>query len=845
MSTQVYAGLAVTAGTNSAVSQATLDYVSTTQAISSGYLAVAAGGGPVGTYQADEFFSGGQTAQTQSAINLSGVTNPAPMGVYQGERYGTFTYTIPDLTRSATYVVRLHFSENIDSSVGQRIFNVAINGTQVLSNFDILAATGGNMDTAIVEQFSATAASTGQMTIAFSPSTNSPDQNAEVNGIEIIPLNKIAQIFIEPVAGSAVAGQAFTGTLATCVDTDPGGLAGDYIATINWGDGTTSSGSIQPDPSGSGFAVIGSHTYPSSGSYAPKILIQSYQNARAQTTSSMAVSKVLRPRVSFPNGWRDTDVGGPTLAGLAQFTNGVFTVSSSGAGIGGTADQFNYVYQALTGDETIIARVDTVQNTSSSAAAGAMIRQSLDAGSPEAFAMVTPANGVDFLWRSAQNATATSSGSISVDAGAPYWVKLVRAGSTITAYAAPDGQNWAELGAATIPMSTQVYAGLAVTAGTNSAVNQATLDYVSTTQAISAGYLAVAAGGGPVGTYQADEFFSGGQTAQTQSAINLSEVTNPAPMGVYQGERYGTFTYIIPDLTRSATYVVRLHFSENIDSSIGQRIFNVAINGTQVLSNFDILAATGGNMDTAIVEQFSATAASTGQMTIAFSPSTNSPDQNAEVNGIELIPNNPSARFFLEEESSSAVAGQVFTGTLATFDDKDPGGLARDYIATINWGDGTTTIGTIQPDPSGSGFDLVGTHIFTTAGSHWVKFTIQSSDNAHTQDGSTVTVSAAPSAPSLVGQADDVSTPGMTTLATIPLIANVGDAIIPLPPPVSPQVSTTMSPLSRPFAGPRPSPVFLVAKRQLPVQAAHAAATPMGRVELLSRKLISQGSKRP
>jgi hypothetical protein len=44
-------------------------------------------------------------------INTSSVADPAPQAVYDTERYGNFTYTVPGLTPGAAYTVRLHFAE--------------------------------------------------------------------------------------------------------------------------------------------------------------------------------------------------------------------------------------------------------------------------------------------------------------------------------------------------------------------------------------------------------------------------------------------------------------------------------------------------------------------------------------------------------------------------------------------------------------------------------------------------------------------------------------------------------------------------------------------------------------
>ena len=118
--------------------------------------AVNAGGPVVGNFAADELYSGGSTYSTTASIDTSAVSNPAPQAVYQTERYGNFTYTFPNLSPGAQYTVRLHEAEIYWTSSGQRLFNVSINGQQVLSNFDIYATAGG-ANKAIVEQFTATA----------------------------------------------------------------------------------------------------------------------------------------------------------------------------------------------------------------------------------------------------------------------------------------------------------------------------------------------------------------------------------------------------------------------------------------------------------------------------------------------------------------------------------------------------------------------------------------------------------------------------------------------------------------------------------------------------------------
>ena len=151
-------------------------------AAGSGGVDISAGGPAAAPYVADEDFTGGATSDTTHAITTTGLSDPAPQSVYQHNRYGNFTYTIPGLTAGASYTVRLHFAEEYWTTAGSRTFNVLINGTQVLTDFDIFAAAGGEY-IAVIEPFTATASSTGTITIQFV----TVKDNAQVNGIEILP----------------------------------------------------------------------------------------------------------------------------------------------------------------------------------------------------------------------------------------------------------------------------------------------------------------------------------------------------------------------------------------------------------------------------------------------------------------------------------------------------------------------------------------------------------------------------------------------------------------------------------------------------------------------------------
>src|SRR5207247_2161522 len=88
---------------------------------------------------------------------------------------------------------------------------------------------------------------------------------------------------------NALEEDAFTGVVATFTDTNANGTATDFQASIDWGDGTTGSATIQVDAN-AGFDVIGSHTYALAGNYAIGVLIQDIGGALAQVDSQAVVA---------------------------------------------------------------------------------------------------------------------------------------------------------------------------------------------------------------------------------------------------------------------------------------------------------------------------------------------------------------------------------------------------------------------------------------------------------------------------------------------------------------------------------------------------------------------------
>ena len=168
------------AATNSAATSAQSSEASATTLTA--VLQINAGGGAVAPFIADSGFSGGNEFSSSATIDTSGVASPAPQAVYQDVRWApSFTYTIAGLTPGASYLVRLHFCELSFTAAGQRVFNVAVNGTSVLSNFDIIA-TAGAQNKAAIKQVMSAADSSGRITISFSQGSA---DNPEIAALEI------------------------------------------------------------------------------------------------------------------------------------------------------------------------------------------------------------------------------------------------------------------------------------------------------------------------------------------------------------------------------------------------------------------------------------------------------------------------------------------------------------------------------------------------------------------------------------------------------------------------------------------------------------------------------------
>jgi ABC-type transport system involved in multi-copper enzyme maturation permease subunit len=227
----------------------------------------------------------------------------------------------------------------------------------------------------------------------------------------------------------------------------------------------------------------------------------------------------------------------------------------TGPGGEAVSDSFYFVHRPL-GDGVITARVmsltsevpvpraGTQRVVVPWAKAGIIVKASLTPGSPYAAVMITGGQGVRMQDDFTGDVGGPVDGSASAAAG---WLRLVRAGATITGYASPDGVHWTRVAAVTLaglpatvqaglfvtsPQYTQTSVGVASISGDPS-TSTAVFGSVSLTRALPGTWAGTSVGGssggaaGPATGYSRD----GGEFTITGSGDIAPVTYGPAGIG--------------------------------------------------------------------------------------------------------------------------------------------------------------------------------------------------------------------------------------------------------------------------------------------------------------------------
>jgi len=179
---------------------------------------------------------------------------------------------------------------------------------------------------------------------------------------------------------------------------------------------------------------------------------------------------------------------------FVESASGGITMSGGGADIWDVADEFRFACKSLTGNGSIVAKIESLGNTDVWAKAAIMIRDSLDPGAKNATAYVTADGRVGWQFRLLDAGTSDSTRSEPAAITLPHWLRLTRTGNTIKAEHSSNGVAWEPMTEAANPteptardivMNSTVYIGLAVTSHNVDAVTTAQFSDVVTTGTVT------------------------------------------------------------------------------------------------------------------------------------------------------------------------------------------------------------------------------------------------------------------------------------------------------------------------------------------------------------------------
>lgn len=230
-------------------------------------------------------------------------------------------------------------------------------------------------------------------------------------------------------------------------------------------------------PTGTSWTLVGGATISMSANAYVGLAVTSRDPAQTATANFTSPAFGSAPATSLPSPWAAGDVGSPALPGGASASGGTFTVKGGGADVWGTSDQFQFVYQPITGNTQVVARVASLQAADAWSKAGVMIRGALTGSAAHAFMFASGSSGWAFQRR--QVTAGSSYNTAGLAGAAPGWVRLVREGNLFSAYQSQDGTTWTLVGTDTISMPATVYVGLAVTSHNTAATATATFSNVA------------------------------------------------------------------------------------------------------------------------------------------------------------------------------------------------------------------------------------------------------------------------------------------------------------------------------------------------------------------------------
>jgi regulation of enolase protein 1 (concanavalin A-like superfamily) len=436
----------------------------------------------------------GNLTYTWTASPSSGVTIPTSNGTNAAQNTtvtfsapGTYTFTVTitdKLNLTATSSVNVTVGASLPAGwSGGDVGSVGVAGWSSSSGntFTLTGAGGGIGGTADAFQFSSQSL-TGDGQIV-----------AQITSLPNTGANAMAGIMIrnDSTAGSANAllalnpnnGFIFQTRGTAGGSTTPNGTAAAY--PTNWvkltRSGTLIAAYVSPD--GANWTQFGTATVTMTNSTVNVGLVNTSGVAGTLGTATFSNVTVT----PFPAPWQSLDIGSTGQPGSAEYYNGAFTLYGAGS-MGLTSDSFHYMYQTLSGDGQLSARISVPQDTGNGMLLGVMIRDQLTPGAMYACMGINgTGNGngsYTFQYRSntgGASSTPVTSGNWTASNPSTIWVQIVRSGNTLSGSTSTDGTHWTPVATQTINMGTEIYIGLVNASGSTTTVNSTVFDSLSVT----------------------------------------------------------------------------------------------------------------------------------------------------------------------------------------------------------------------------------------------------------------------------------------------------------------------------------------------------------------------------
>ncbi len=168
---------------------------------------------------------------------------------------------------------------------------------------------------------------------------------------------------------------------------------------------------------------------------------------------------------TLPTPWGQMPIGAKEQRGGATFTRGEFTLEGMGQELWGEQDVFRFIFQKLSGDGAITARLtrfDVIEDDAASA--GILFREHISSTpARQAFLGFVPEMGLVFMRR--ENVWDERKVQDEPGHHAPIWLRLSRHGTLVRADYSEDGRKWVILSERKLELPDEIYAGLVIAHG--------------------------------------------------------------------------------------------------------------------------------------------------------------------------------------------------------------------------------------------------------------------------------------------------------------------------------------------------------------------------------------------